>query len=423
MRAQLRNSVLLQKWAVWAQNKGLQMTVIRGLVVGMGLVSTIWVSRCLGPYQLGISGVVSVTVACMVGLTNMRLLPDLVRRFRMSGTDQAKLINTIFIFRLFCSLGALVLVGGWIVIVGQWKPDWRLAWMGGALVFMVTVNAGLWVLVARENLLWHYQTQLIHVGFYLLFVYIFIQPGSRAGEDLIIRGLCGGVAWALVWWKVMREYPLTLSKVDWRLLWNVICNAKWLIITGGIFLVWQKLPELFLTATGQYAALGAYRPGLVISTILISFLVIPLRVLYPKQVDLNHLSESTAGRKEQHDIFINGLKWALVGVLVVSLTVPWVYPMAFGAEFSMASWPVTVLLSAKLLGGAGMLLWGSVMARGDYRRCFFILGECLLIFTIPTWVLIAKFHLWGASVSTLLGEMYILLRVYHMEKNIVVRKL
>ena len=161
------------------------MAGARVLAMAFGAVGSIYAARCLGPRNLGISGMVQNIVAQASLLLGVIYTTVLVREYKNANKDEARnqLIRVSTTFRL---MGALVFcaIGGVVMAFHLMPPEYHFAgWFFIPLLLLGTIQPA-WVFQAAEKQ--HFQSALAVLQPALaavLYISLF-KPGISAGADL-----------------------------------------------------------------------------------------------------------------------------------------------------------------------------------------------------------------------------------------------
>ena len=124
-----------------------------------GGIASIWVARCLGPQQLGVSGMVQSIVSQATLLLGAAFSTVLIRDFIYDRSDEmrAELVYAYMAFRLLgaCAIG---LVACAIMIAGILPHDYQISgWLFIPLLFFGVLQPA-WVFQALEKQ--HFQSMI-----------------------------------------------------------------------------------------------------------------------------------------------------------------------------------------------------------------------------------------------------------------------
>ena len=268
---------------------GGQMVLWRGLALGAAAAGAVWAARCLGPDNMGISGMILSTATQLAILIDLNQNTALVRRFKECRDDEMRkeLVAAAFTFRLvFCAAALAAILAA--LLVFRIPDSWRLGIIAGFPLVMVSCNQAVWLLQAQGRLPENYRAVAIPAVLSALLYFALFRPGIAAGSDVVVQAGCQAFSFLLAWWYALaglRLNPLNLRSLRgyWPLLRADTCIiATGLIACGTAYI--QAPMLLFLHSTEE---LGLYRTAIKLVVVAQSFLVMVSMVLYPRFIEWN----------------------------------------------------------------------------------------------------------------------------------------
>jgi O-antigen/teichoic acid export membrane protein len=387
------------------------MTGARVLGMGLGAVGSVWAARCLGPHNLGLSGMVQSIVAQAVLALGVIYSTVLIREYKNAETDMAReeLIRVSNAFRL---AGALVfcLIGGGLMAFHAIPADYHFAGWFFIPLLLIAALQPVWVFQAVEKQ--HFQSAIavlqpaLTAGLYLLL----FRPGISAGADLAVISVVSIVLTAVYWRAIYRLTPMTGAFFDFKSFekaWELIRQSRWLFISSAAVYVYTTLEQPLLGWLYSVEELGKYRTAVTVTNVMTNFFSISSILLYPRFIEWRKQGEETLWRRQLKIALyfsVAGGAMACLGFIFI----PLFYPLVFGEAFAPAAWPCAILVLSKIVSMLnGIFVWGLLTdPHFDKFISFTMIGTALFSLAANL-LLIPRFGMYGASLINLSSEVLI----------------
>lgn len=349
--------------------QGSEMVFWRIMALGFGAAGSIWAARCLGPENLGISGMIIATVAQAVLLVDLNQNVLFVRKFKACESDEERtlLVSTVFTFRwLFCLV--IVAVGIPLAVLIQIPTEWRVGIAAAFPLLLLSCNQPIWVLQAQENLPASFKAIAIPPIITASIYFSFFRPGVSSGFDVIVQAMGQGLAFGLGWHFALKRHAGRILR--WDLLsrvWPLIKEGKWLIVTGLVSYIYLTLESPLLGYFRPIDEVGQYRTATKMIGVATSFLAMIPMLLYPRLLEW---------KKEGHQILWQRQKKIAIIALCVLIPssgaafalAPLMYRLIYGPQFEAAALPFAILLTSHFIGVVNSVFALGLWAQGEDRR-------------------------------------------------------
>lgn len=387
--------------SAWGRRVG-EVVIWHGGVRVFSLLSAIWAARCLGPHNLGISGMVQASCLQLSLLINLNQDNALIREFKTEKSldRQRRLIDEAISYRLFACL-AIALTGLGICFFVELDPAWRVAAAAGIPLLLLNVNQPLWLLQARDKTVVNYRLGGAQAAVILLLYVAFIRPGAAAGSDIIMHIVGSGLAVAFGWKFALHGLGVRITPQNaWRML-RRIWHGRWMAIAGIAIYVYTASSLPLLGYLGQLDEVGEYRTAVSVANVLQQLIALMFVFLYPKFIDWQHRDPLLLWRRQLQIARV--LTILLLPIVAMAfLVLPTVYPVLFGLEYASAALPCAILIAKKY-----MVAMNSIFAFGLWAqsrdRALALLTVSVAVFSLTAnlWAIPRFGMIGGASVDTL----------------------
>jgi O-antigen/teichoic acid export membrane protein len=399
-----------------SRKKALSQAGIMGgaRVVGMafGFIGSAWAARCLGPHNLGLSGMVQNMVsqaALLFGAINTTIL---IREYKNAKTDEARnelvRVNTSFqlaVSLLFCAAGA--------VAMGFRLVPFEYHFAGWFFLPLLLINAlqPAWVFQAAEKQ--HFQSAISVLQSALkagLYVCLF-RADMSAGADLEVLTVVTLSLTLIYWLAIYRLTPMKGSLFDpkgFQMAWKLILQSRWLFISVLCSYVYTTLEQPLLGWLYSVDELGKYRTAVTAVGAADSlFTIIPI-ILFPRFFEWRKMGEEILWRRQ--------LKLAALFTLLGTLAtlsgfilIPFFYPLVFGTAFTSAAVPCAILVASRIIVIiTGIFYWG-LMTDDRHDRFLSLTTIGMATFSLfSNLVFIPKWGMYGAASVNLASEVILL---------------
>lgn len=388
------------------------MAGARVVGLGLGVVGNVWAARCLGPHNLGLSGMVQNFVSQAMLFMGVIYPTVLVREYKNSVTrhQQERLVKVTNSFRLLFSL--LVCVGASIYL-GLQGPQGDYGRVGWFFLPLLLVNAlqPTWVFQAEEKQ--HFQSVIavfqsaLKAGAYLFF----LKAGASAGADLTVITLVGGILAFIYWLFLFKSAGFKGSLFDFKdlgLAWDLVLRSRWLFFSGLCSYVYSTLEQPLLGWLSSLEELGRYRTAVTVVGAADSFFTIIPMVLYPRFIEWRKKGGDLLEKRQIKLVFLFSLLGS-VGSISAFVIGPWIYPMVFGQAFAKAAIPCALLITSKIIViVTGIFYWG-LMTDDRHDRLLSMTTFGMAIFSLASnLILIPKYGMLAAASVNLSSEAILL---------------
>ena len=397
----------LATWArSWVNHRwfGMALSMVTWRVgsMALGFINSIWITRHLGAYKLGISGMVNANLA-QAGLVVMLGMDALlIRKYKNLPDAEARtLVRAAMAYRLFATCVLTVASLPFAVGYGLRHADWPL---GLALTYPLLLCMALtptWLLSALER-----QPALYRSNFWgglvsLLCNLALVRHGSPAGADLVAQLVCAAVILIANCRAAGLSTRDLFSFGDLKQAWCLVVESRWLAAMGCVIYLYISFEVPLLGYLTSLAELGRYRTAVNITVAIQSVLAIVPTLLYPRCVEWAKAGPAYLWQRQKH-LALGLSVAALPGIVVLFAIMPTVFRLCYGAAFVAAAVPATILVTSKMvvlingIFGAGLL----AQARDRDMLCLTTGIACLSVLlnlaAIPRWGMVA-----AASVNLL----------------------
>lgn len=372
------------------------------------LLATVWMIRCLGPKNLGISAVVQGT-ASAAGLFIILGL-DIVGPRRIA-TNKAKIKETIegiLGLRLRLCLVFSVL---WIaaVLVLQPAPETRFAWFAGVPSMLVIGLGTTWAMQGLEELPFQGRALAISALVTVVLAAIFLRPGAAAGSDIVVNVLGLSVTHVLVWTFVRKRTGARLiAPIKWRKAATTVYDARWAFGVTVMLAIYTQLDLLLVAYLAGIEQAGFYRAAVTLTSPLVNLVGISTALLYPRLAAWHQGSPILLWDRQKRLALAGLVAGICLFAMVIVAGRPLVH-LLYGARFDATVVPFIILFAAKLVTLIhGVFGWGIMAAGRDDR--FLISTICAAAISLGgNFLLIPKFGIIAAASVSLAAELSILI--------------
>lgn len=397
------------------------MVGARVLALAFGAVGSVWAARCLGPHNLGLSGMVLSVVtqgALVLGFVHPTIL---IREYKNSqdSIDRNGLIRVAATYYFLCSV-FLAFVGCGLLGLRLLPHDYHFAgWFFVPLIILTSIQP-IWLFQAAEKQ--HFQSIIaVLQPFLMAILYLtFFRPGMSAGADLAVISCVTLVLTVIYWYAVYRLTPFKGIPFSWGDLmaaWPLVRKSMWFFISGLAVYIYTVLEQPLLGWLYSIEELGKYRTAFTIVNAAASIFGITVTIFFPRFLEWRKRGEEVLWRRQKKlGLLFAGL--GCVGIVAAFILMPHVHPLLFGAKFADAAVPAAILIASKLVVVvSGVFVWG---LRTDhlYDKRISLYIICVAVFSlISNLLFIPKFGMYAASLTNLASEIIILVVFVRMATN------
>lgn len=384
----------------------------RILALGFAAAGSVWAARCLGPRNLGLSGMVYSVVGQTVVLFNLVHPTLLIREYKKNHSPQKqnRLIRVDTTFTLLLS-AVFGLLGLGLQAFGQLPVDYHFAgWFFAPLLILITLQPG-WVFQAAEHQ--HFQS-LIAILQPLLaaaLYFSFFKPGMSAGADLAVNTTVFLVVTTVYWAALYRLTPFKGFPFKWgdvKYIGGLIRKSRWFFISGLSFYIYTVLEQPLLGWLYSVEELGKYRTAIQVTNVAGSLLGITSTLLFPRFLEWRKKGEEFLwARQVKIGVLFAG--FTVAGMLATWMVLPPLYPFVFGEKFEAAAIPAAILVTSKLVAALGAIFIIGLRTDHRYDKSTSIIYMGVAFFSlVSNLLLIPRFGMTGTACVNLASQVVLL---------------
>lgn len=398
--------------------EALSSNVLRGTITALNwqfgakvvtLVASVYAARCLGPQNLGFSGMILTGVSQAALLINLGQDTLVIREYKRCADNHRRddLVSSFFSTRLL--LTGLVL---FFAVSALMLVDFPSFYVEGLLIAVVIVlfnaNSAGWLLTAAEKASLTFRATALSALVGGALVLIFFRPGQKVFSDLYVAALSAILLYLLTWrsasFNPLRSFSLKRGILGFRLLWR----GRWLALTAIVVYIYTQIDQPLLGYLYSVEELGRYRTAASLTASLnLAFATLPV-FYYPRMLEWRARGSAYF---RQRLLFL-ALIFIVIGIfssIAVFLLSPELYPLLYGPAFSSAAYPFTILFASKMVvlvsGPFGWGLW----AMGKDKLMLAILSLAAVWAVAFGVLFIPKFGMTAAAGANLTAELVVLL--------------
>jgi O-antigen/teichoic acid export membrane protein len=394
-------------------NKAAWMVGARILGLGFGVVGAIWSARCLGPRNLGISGMVQSIVlqaTVFIGIISPTVL---IREYKNLESDQARtrLVKATNWFRFL--LAAFVCLAAGIVLAFHWVPTTYqiVGWMFIPNLLLVSIQP-IWIFQAAEKQQFQSVIAIFQPALTALIYLVFFKPGMSAGADLVVISSVALTLLIVYWYAVYQLIPLKGNPFAFQGLkeaWNLAMRSRWLYVSALAIYIYTLLEQPLLGWFCSVEELGKYRTAVrVTDSLNATFSIIPM-ILFPRFIEWRKKGEEIF-RKRQYKLAVFFTIFGLVTATLGFIFIPFFYPYIFGAAFAQAGLPCAILVFSKIVTVVnGIYGWGLLTDHRYDKAVSLVLIFTAFFSLVSNLFFIPLFGMYGAAGVNLSSEIFVLI--------------
>jgi len=398
-------------------NQAAIMTGARILGLALGAVGMVWAARCLGPKNLGLSGMVQnvvVQASLLIGIISPTVL---VREYKNAKSEKAKnrLVQATNGFRLLLAT-VLCAIAGLIMGFGLVPSAYRFAGWFFIPIFLLTSIQPTWIFQATEKQ--HFQSMIavIQPALAALLYLVWFKPGMSAGADLLVNSIVA-IVMTIILWKAV--YKLSILKEAFfkfdqmKEILALIYRSRWLFMSVFAIYIYTILEQPLLGWLYSLEELGKYRTAVNATNAAQAFFTIIPVILYPRFIEWRKRGEDILWRRQLKLAAFFSVGGGLISLLGFVI-IPFLYPVVFGLAFAQAAIPCAILFLSKIVVIiTGIFYWGLVTDdRHDRYLSLAMLGTAFLSLFLNL-ILIPKWGMYAASTVNLTSEFIVLIVCIH----------
>ncbi|MEQ8422598.1 MAG: flippase [Arenibacter algicola] len=374
------------------------LQMVASLLIG------VWVTRYLGPENLGTLSYAQSFIALFLAFSTLGLNGILVRELVKNPEDKNVLLGTTFILQ---TIGSAILMLALLVITFLMENDSftrKIIIILGSVTFLDSfaiidmyfqsiVRSKFSVLIGIINLVFSsiFKIILILVEAPLIaFVYLIVLES--------ILSTCGLIYFYLKCNESLRNWKFSRSKVK-----QLLMDSWPLVLSGIIVSIYMKIDQVMIKEMMNTASVGQYSAAVRLSE---AWYFIPSVIstsLFPAIINAKKLNE---------ELYYNRLQnlYDLMVVLSVSIALPmtflsdWVVNLLYGNEFYLSGSVLSIHIWAGVFVFLGVSREGWVLGENLQRYTILYLGLGMIFNVILNIILIPYNGIYGAAMATLISQ-------------------
>lgn len=343
--------------------------------------TTAWMVRCMGPKNLGVSGLILATSGACTLFVNLGL--DIVGTRKIAGAKEKskEIVELIVGLRWRVGMCLFVLWIFYSIYLLLNKSPFYAAWLVGAFfMFTSALNTG-WILQGLEELPVQNRvmslTSLVSAAMY---VFLF-RPGMSAGSDIAVMTVSNILGLCLVWKYVRTQTGASVvGRFDLTEVKALLYESRWAFAIVCTVFVYVQLDMILLARFGSFEQAGIYRAAFSLITPISLLTGISSSLLYPRFVAWLKQDPQRMWRRQKKI----ALLYLSVGSVVTGamfIIGPSLITLLFGRRFSAATWPFLILFASRIeVLLSGVFGWGLMASGRD--KLFVIAGLLAAAFSL-----------------------------------------
>ena len=389
-------------------NKAAIMVGARAFGLAFAALGSVWIARCLGPRNFGISGMVQ-SLALFSGTFLAVLYPPvLVRDYKDMGNnrDRNRLIQVTNTYRLAVAALFCVLAAGMLVL-GMEPPSFHFAgWFFLPILFLTALQPT-WIFQAAEKQQFQSLLAVLQPALVALYYAAVIRPGMSAGWDLLGITLVTGIVTFVYWRAVFKltHFEGSFFAWDgWSEIWKLVVKSRWLFLFFLCTYVYNNLDQPLLGWLSSLEEQGKYRTAVRVTDAAQGFLTILPSIFFPRFIEWRKKGEEFFWGR-QTKLLAFGAFLGTGTAALAFLIIPLAYSPVFGAAYAQAARPCAILVSAKIVDCLGQVYSLGLMTDHAFDKKVLAAGLTTAVVSLGSnLVFIPRFGMTSAACANLLSE-------------------
>lgn len=343
--------------------------------------TTAWMVRCMGPENLGVSGMIIATASGFSLFINLG--HDIVgtRKIAVAKASSSDIIELVIGLRWRMAGLFFLIWTGYCFYLMLNKSPYFIAWSLGA-VFMATnsLNTG-WILQGMEELPLQNRVMSITSVMTAAIYVAFFRPGMPAGADIAAIVASNIVGLIVMWRYVKKKTGASIfGRFNIRDAKGLVYEGRWAFFIAFTVYVYLQLDMILVARFASLEQAGAYRAAISLISPIAILTSISGTLLYPRlAVWYQQNPESMWIMQKKIALSYLFIGAGLCGIMFIAG--PPLVKLLFGDRFEAAIMPFLILLASKVLVLiSGVFGWG-IMASGRDKR-FFVASFSAAMFSL-----------------------------------------
>ncbi|OGU74906.1 MAG: hypothetical protein A2V93_04345 [Ignavibacteria bacterium RBG_16_34_14] len=379
----------------------------RILRLGVGVLTTIWIARYLGPSDFGLLNYAIAFVAIISALSTLGLDQIAVRNIVLAPQNKNETIGTAFFLRIS---GSIVLILLSIILVTIIRPNDSLSLLlilivGSGTIFQSFDVIDFWFQSSLNSKYTVYAKNTAF-GFVSLLRILFILTNSSIvyfAIAILIENILGGSFLAAVYtykkekiseWKARTTIAISLLKDSWPL-----------ILSGIAIMIYMRIDQIMLKEMLGDTSVGIYSAAVRLAEVWYFIPIAIVNSVFPILIETKKVSEAQYYRRLSK--LYSGLTWmAIIVAIIISLGANYIVNFLYGNDYSGAG----AILSLNIWAGIfvfqgiarGLWLISENLQKYSY---YYTIGACIVNIGL-NFYLIPIMEGKGAAIATLISYFF-----------------
>lgn len=395
--------------------KGGAMMFWQATTLVFTFASTIWIARCLGPYELGRSGFIIVTSTQLLLLISV--CPNTYAiRITKNSENVSLATGLVVTARALVSILYLTVLF-FVFLFGLIPKEWEtLAMLGMAIPILMSFQPH-WLFQALENQSAQFKSSAI-VGFFVcLYAAFFIRQNATGSDEVTARLIALSFGLLAGWYFTGTGNPVSYIKLDYvKPALKGIWESRTLFGTQIVMFIIAGIELPLVAYLINVEQLGMYRTATQLALGLNAFIAMLPMIYFPRFIDWQKTSSAFLWEK-QKTLFVLALGFVVPTGVVIMLFGPLLFIMVFGENFSPAGLPFAILLCSKLVVMLGSIFAWGLWAKSKDLSILIVFSAVAILTVLSNLVFIPLFGIMAAASVNLFGNLCVLSVTFIMARK------
>ncbi|MEQ9358326.1 flippase [Coleofasciculus chthonoplastes] len=394
--------------------------VSKVIELGLSLVVGIWVTRYLGPTQLG-TLTYAMTFVGMFRFASLQALKSLVvRDIARSPTSKNETLGTTFALQFAGGLITLLAAVGTIYWLQPNEPltHWLVGIIAAGTLFNAFNTIDFWfqsqiqskyTVVARNSA--YVFMAAIRIGLIQLQAPLITFAWARLAEMML-----GTIGLVIVYQS--RGNHIQAWRASWQRAKELL-QEGWLLVAAGVAIyIYADIDQLMLgSMLADKSELGFYAATVKISRLLDFFPMVLASSILPKLTAIKEKSHEDYLDKLQVYFDISTLIW-LAGAIPISLFSHYIVQILYGADFAAAGTLLSVYIWSQFNSCLGVARGTILTIERKLKFNLILTTMGAIVNLILNFLLIPKYGAMGATVATIITYLIVIILINFLIKEL-----